>query len=105
MTELSSQLLLDTATATITDVVCHAACGHRSAEECARATHLVFPYRGVFVRHVGRTGDAVAEAARQPHSSAPPICADPTMVADAKDSDSVRSAWGDLLRLKSLSER
>jgi AraC-like DNA-binding protein len=61
MTEFATQLLLDTETAQIRDVVCHGECRHRSAEECASATHLVFPYRGVYVRHLGRN-DAVAEA-------------------------------------------
>lgn len=61
MAELSLQLLLSTETVTIRDVVCRGECRHRSAEECAPATYLVFPYRGVFVRHVGRH-DAVAEA-------------------------------------------
>jgi AraC-like DNA-binding protein len=45
----------------VRDVVCGGECRHRSAEECSRSTHLVFPYRGVYVRHVGRN-DAVAEA-------------------------------------------
>jgi len=62
MIELSSQLLLDAATVSITDVTCKASCGHRSAEECTRVTHLVFPYRGAFVRHVGSKDAAVAEA-------------------------------------------
>ena len=61
MSHLSVQPLLDTETATIRDVVCGGECRHRSAEECARATHLVFPYRGVYVRHLGRN-DTVAEA-------------------------------------------
>lgn len=61
MSQFSVQLLLNTDTATIRDVVCGGECRHRSAEECAGATHLVFPYRGVYVRHVGRS-DAVAEA-------------------------------------------
>jgi AraC-like DNA-binding protein len=61
MTELSSQLLLSTHTVTIRDVVCSGGCRHKSAEECAHATNLVFPYRGVYVRHLGRN-DAVAEA-------------------------------------------
>src|SRR5262249_12732960 len=33
---------------------------HRSAEECTGATYLVFPYNGLYVRHVGRE-DVVAE--------------------------------------------
>jgi AraC-like DNA-binding protein len=61
MTEFSTQLLLNTETAVIRDVVCDGECRHKSAEECASATHLVFPYRGVYVRHLGRN-DAVAEA-------------------------------------------
>jgi AraC-like DNA-binding protein len=61
MTEFSIQLLLNTPTATIRDVVCRGECRHQSAEECSQATHLVFPYRGVYVRHLGRN-DAVAEA-------------------------------------------
>jgi AraC-like DNA-binding protein len=61
MSQFSVQLLLSTDTLTIRDVVCDGACRHASAEECATATHLVFPYRGVFVRHLGRS-DAVAEA-------------------------------------------
>jgi len=61
MTQLTVHRLLETETATILDVVCGGECRHKSAEECAQTTHLVFPYRGVFVRHVGGN-DAVAEA-------------------------------------------
>jgi AraC-like DNA-binding protein len=61
MTELSVQELLKTETLTLRDVVCRGECQHRSAEECSHATHLVFPYRGVYVRHLG-CNDAVAEA-------------------------------------------
>jgi AraC-like DNA-binding protein len=53
--------LLDTGTVTARDFICSGDCSHRSAEECAAATYLVFPYRGVYMRHVG--GDqAVADA-------------------------------------------
>src|ERR1700733_7293535 len=55
MTELSSRALIDTHTVAAWDVVCAGACRHNGAEECARQTHVVFPYRGVYVRHVGRT--------------------------------------------------
>lgn len=42
-------------------VDCRGTCRHRSAEECASHTHFVFPYRGVYLRHIG--GDlAVADA-------------------------------------------
>lgn len=61
MAEFSSQLLLHTRTIALHDVACRGECRHQSAEECARATHLVFPYRGVYVRHLGRD-QAVAEA-------------------------------------------
>jgi AraC-like DNA-binding protein len=61
MSQLSVQPLLKTATASIKDVVCAGECRHKSAEEFSRATHLVFPYRGVYVRHLG-SDDAVAEA-------------------------------------------
>ena len=61
MSQFTVQMLLDTGTVRVRDVVCSGECRHRSEEECTAATHLVFPYRGVFVRHVGRT-DAVAEA-------------------------------------------
>lgn len=61
MSELSVQLLLETQTVALRDVACHGTCRHRSAEECSRSTHLVFPYRGVYVRHLGRE-QAVAEA-------------------------------------------
>jgi AraC-like DNA-binding protein len=44
----------------VRDVVCGGGCRHKSPEECAQSTHLVFPYRGVFVRHLG-TSEAVAE--------------------------------------------
>ena len=61
MTELSSRALIDTHTVAAWDVVCAGACRHNGAEECARQTHVVFPYRGVYVRHVGRTA-TIADA-------------------------------------------
>lgn len=61
MSQFTVKPLLDTAIVRVRDVVCSGECRHRSDEECTSATHLVFPYRGVFVRHVGRN-DAVAEA-------------------------------------------
>ena len=59
--EVAVQSLLDTPTVVIRDVRCRGTCRHQSAEECAAALHLVFPYRGVYVRHLGND-DAVAEA-------------------------------------------
>jgi AraC family transcriptional regulator len=61
MTELSVQQLLNSGTVALRDMVCSGACRHKSIEECSQGTHLVFPYRGVYVRHLGRS-DAVAEA-------------------------------------------
>jgi AraC family transcriptional regulator len=53
--------LLDSGTVAVRHVDCAGTCRHRSAEECASHTHLVFPYRGLYLRHVG--GDlAVADA-------------------------------------------
>jgi AraC-like DNA-binding protein len=59
--EFKVQTLLRTPTVTVSDIVCSGVCRHKSDEECATETHLVFPYRGAYVRHVGRD-DAVAEA-------------------------------------------
>lgn len=60
MSQFSVSKLLDSDIVLVRDVVCSGECRHRSDEECALATHLVFPYRGIFVRHLGRE-DAVAE--------------------------------------------
>lgn len=61
MSELAVRVLHETPTLTIRDMRCSGTCRHRSPEECASETHLAFPYRGVFLRHVGR-GEAVGEA-------------------------------------------
>jgi AraC-like DNA-binding protein len=61
MSDLDVKLLLETATANVRDVICAGDCRHKSVVECAQTTFLVFPYRGVYVRHVGRT-DSVAES-------------------------------------------
>ncbi|KWS05082.1 putative transcriptional regulator protein [Lysobacter capsici AZ78] len=53
MSELTVHALLQTPTVTVRDVYCTGTCRAPSQEECADATHLVFPYRGVYVRHVG----------------------------------------------------
>ncbi len=45
--------LLDTDTVALRNVRCSGTCRHRSVEECVSITHLVFPYRGVYLRHVG----------------------------------------------------
>jgi AraC-like DNA-binding protein len=61
VSDFTSRRLLETDTAQVWDVRCRGECRHKSAEECAAATHLVFPYRGVYMHHADR-GDAVAEA-------------------------------------------
>jgi AraC-like DNA-binding protein len=61
MADISASQLLGTRTLDLRDVICRGECRHKSAEECPRSTHLVFPYRGVYVRHVGHS-DTVAEA-------------------------------------------
>ena len=61
MPEFEISRLLDTNTVAARNVRCSGSCRHRSAEECASATHLVFPYRGVYMRHVG-SDQAVADA-------------------------------------------
>jgi hypothetical protein len=61
MAQLSARRLLTTEIVTIQDVACRGECRHKSPEESSRCTHLVFPYRGVYVRHLG-SDDAVAEA-------------------------------------------
>jgi AraC-like DNA-binding protein len=53
--------LLSTPILTVKDVICPGTRRDKSEEECTTDTRLVFPYRGVYVRHVGRD-DSVAEA-------------------------------------------
>ena len=59
--ELAVEPLLSTPTLTIRDVYCRGTCQRQSAEEFAPETQLVFPYRGIYVRHLGND-QAVAEA-------------------------------------------
>jgi AraC-like DNA-binding protein len=61
MGELSVHALLDTRIVALRDVICCGRHRHKSAAECSHATSLVFPYRGVYVRHLGGN-EAVAEA-------------------------------------------
>ena len=61
MSESKVNHLLSTDTLTIRDVLCSGACRHRSPDERASETQLVFPYRGIYVRHIGRD-QAVADA-------------------------------------------
>jgi AraC-like DNA-binding protein len=59
--EFDVQFLLKSSTVTIRDVYCRGSCQQQSAEEFATVTEVVFPYRGVYVRHLGHD-QAVAEA-------------------------------------------
>jgi AraC-like DNA-binding protein len=59
--ELNARLLLQTDTLSVRDVLCGGTCRHKSPTESTTHTFLVFPYRGVFVRHVGSAA-TVAEA-------------------------------------------
>src|SRR6187549_4125450 len=59
--EFSVDRLLDSGTVAVRHVNCRGTCRHRSAEECASQTHFVFPFRGVYLRHVGND-QAVADA-------------------------------------------
>src|SRR5712675_156193 len=59
--EITVRSLLKSPTVTIRDTYCQGTCRHTSTEECTATTQLVFPYRGVYVRHVGQD-QAVAEA-------------------------------------------
>ena len=61
MSEFAVQSLLKTPTMAIHDVCCQGSCRHQSAEEFTASTQVVFPYRGVYVRHLGQD-QAVAEA-------------------------------------------
>jgi AraC family transcriptional regulator len=59
--EFTVQSLLKTPTVAMHDVCCQGSRREQSAEECTATTHVVFPYRGVYVRHLGQD-QAVAEA-------------------------------------------
>lgn len=61
MSGVTSTMLLDSSILSVRDIRCDGACRHRSPSECATSTAIVFPYRGTFVRHLGRD-EAIAEA-------------------------------------------
>lgn len=63
MTDFAVSTLLATPTVAVRDVCCAGRCKARGAEECASATQFVFPYRGVYVRHLD-SDMAVAEASQ-----------------------------------------
>jgi AraC-like DNA-binding protein len=59
--EFRIDTLIKTETVSARNFLCNGVCRHRSTEECVSVTRLVFPYRGVYVRHVG-DDQAVADA-------------------------------------------
>jgi len=59
--QFSVRQLLSTETVTLRDFACDGRCRHKSTEECSQSTYLVFPYRGVYMRHLSGN-DAVAES-------------------------------------------
>jgi len=59
--EFAVYSLLKSKTVAIRETYCQGSCRHQSAEEWTTTTQLVFPYRGVYVRHLG-DDQAVAEA-------------------------------------------
>jgi AraC family transcriptional regulator len=61
MSEFDVTSLLSTQIVSLRNVRCEGACKHRTREEFASITHLVFPYRGIYLRHVGKD-QAVADA-------------------------------------------
>jgi hypothetical protein len=61
MPDFEVNLLFETSTVAVRNVHCSGTCRHRGAEECVSATHLVFPYRGTYLRHVG-SDQSVADA-------------------------------------------
>jgi AraC family transcriptional regulator len=61
MAEIVAETLYRSRTVTVRDTHCRGTCKHESAEECTTSTQLVFPYRGVYIRHVGQD-QTVAEA-------------------------------------------
>ena len=61
MSEFTVRSLLNTSIVEIDDVCCQGRDRDQSADECTSTTQVVFPYRGVYVRHLGQD-QAVAEA-------------------------------------------
>jgi AraC family transcriptional regulator len=59
--EIVAKTLFQSSIVTVRDTYCQGTCKHLSNEECTKTTQLVFPYRGVYLRHVG-TEQSVAEA-------------------------------------------
>jgi AraC-like DNA-binding protein len=63
MPEFAATPILTTDLAAVWNVMCPGHIRHLAGEECATTTHLVFPYRGVYVHHVG-SSHTVVEASQ-----------------------------------------
>ncbi|WP_202845107.1 helix-turn-helix domain-containing protein [Luteimonas saliphila] len=63
MPHFQVQTLLRTPVVAVHDVWCPGGTAHRSEPETSSRTHLVFPYRGTWVRHLGADA-AVADASQ-----------------------------------------
>lgn len=61
MSDIDARPLVLSETVSVWNVVCRGGCRHQSDVECAVSTHMVFPYRGMYLHHIGRT-ETVAEA-------------------------------------------
>ncbi len=59
--EIEVRSLLQSPVVRVTETHCRGTCRHRSPEEHTKTTQLVFPCRGVYVRHVG-DDSTIAEA-------------------------------------------
>jgi AraC-like DNA-binding protein len=63
MPEFAATPILATGTTSVWNVMCPGHIRPLADEECATTTHLVFPYRGVYVHHVG-SSHTVVEASQ-----------------------------------------
>src|SRR5688572_18603510 len=77
--ELTRTVLFASPLLELADVRCRGTCRHRSAEECTHAAQLILPYRGAFLRHLGRRA-VLADASQvlffgagQPHQVSHPV--------------------------------
>jgi AraC-like DNA-binding protein len=61
MPEFDVIRLLGTETMSLRNIRCAGMCRHRTQEESTSTTHLVFAYRGIYIRHVGKD-QAVADS-------------------------------------------
>jgi AraC family transcriptional regulator len=57
--EFDATPMLTTRTVDVWNVTCPGHIRHLADEECATSTHLIFPYRGVYVHHVGNSRTVV----------------------------------------------